>query len=243
MHDRRFDRLTQAIAASTSRREVIGLLAAMAAVRFRPQRAVAAHDEAVCEPGLTSCAGEDACVDLRSDLNHCGACGSICESGLAPVACRAGECVRANCPVGVEYCGVVDGCRDLSSDRAHCGACGNFCVQGSCVGGVCAPSNAGCSRGEIECGGMCVATCCNNDHCGACGTACTLPFTCFEGICDCPSGDCPPLTLPNTGTSGVGDDSARSAWSALVAAGAATMAAIGVRRAGAPANDSVGGRR
>jgi hypothetical protein len=47
-----------------------------------------------------------------------------------------------------------------------------------------------CAPGQATCGGVCVDTCCNNDHCGTCGNACTPPFTCFEGQCDCPSGLC-----------------------------------------------------
>jgi hypothetical protein len=48
-----------------------------------------------------------------------------------------------------------------------------------------------CGDGQTDCPGSgCVDLCCNNDHCGACGNACTGGFTCFEGVCDCPSGLC-----------------------------------------------------
>jgi hypothetical protein len=41
-----------------------------------------------CPAGRTLCNG--ACVDLRSDPNHCGACGSVCPSGAR---CELGACV------------------------------------------------------------------------------------------------------------------------------------------------------
>ena len=223
MDDERFDLLARAIAASTSRRRVVGMFAA--ALAWRPVPAMAAQEASGCAPGLTYCAEAGACVDLLSDLNHCGACGSVCASELVPVACRGGECVRANCPEGIEYCGAVDGCRDLCPDPAHCGACGNPCASGICSGGVCTSSGDGCPEGEITCDGVCVATCCNNQHCGACGNACAPPLTCFEGICDCPSGNCPPVTLPNTGSGSMDRSPTDSSWAALAATGAVAAAA------------------
>jgi hypothetical protein len=175
-----------------------------------------------CGPGLTDCGG--ICVDLQSDMNHCGACGSICESQLVPVECRGGVCERANCPVGIEYCGAVDGCRDLSSDPAHCGACGNACASGVCSGGVCSSGGASCAEGQTDCGGVCVDICCNNDHCGACGNVCTPGLTCFEGVCDCPSGNCPPTKLPDTGH---GLDTKNAGRAARIAAALAGVAAAG----------------
>jgi hypothetical protein len=183
--DHQFDVLTRVFATCTSRRKALALLAAMTVAGSRPGRASA---QATCEAGLTDCGG--ICVDLQSDMNNCGACGEICESDLVPVECRSGVCERASCPVGIEYCGAVDGCRDLSSDPAHCGACANACASGVCSGGVCATGGGSCAEGQAECDGMCVDTCCNNSHCGACGNACPSGTSCFEGICDCPSGLC-----------------------------------------------------
>jgi hypothetical protein len=231
MDGQRFDLLTRAIAASRTRRQALGLLTAAVFVGVRPWRTLAAQGESTCAAGLTYCEEASACVDLGSDMNNCGACGAVCESGLVPVECRGGECVRANCPVGIEYCGAVDGCRDLSSDPAHCGACANACASGVCTGGVCESSGGACPEGEVECDGVCVTTCCNNDHCGACGNACTGGLTCFEGQCDCPSGNCPPVTLPNTGTGSAGADSRGASWPAWAVAGAAALAAIGGNRA------------
>ena len=194
MDDRQFDRIARAAARGASRRQVLAALAsATVASRLGAGRPAAA--QATCAPGQTNCGG--ACVDLATDLAHCGACDAPCASKLVAVACRDGQCVRADCAVGQEYCGAVDGCRDLTSDPLHCGACGNACPAGQdCVDGACAtgsgtgPTQTACAEGQLVCGGVCVDGCCNNDHCGACGNACTGVLTCFEGQCDCPSGNC-----------------------------------------------------
>lgn len=229
MDDQRFDILTRIFATCSSRRQALSLLAAIAVAGGRPRRVSAAQADAPapsCEAGLTYCPDAGACVDLQSDLNNCGACGEICESGLVAVDCRGGECVRADCPVGLEYCGAVDLCRDLSTDPSHCGACANACASGVCTGGVCAPGGGGCAEGQTECAGVCVDTCCNNDHCGACGNVCTGGLTCFEGVCDCPSGLCPPVKLPNTGRGGTDLETGGNRWAALAMTGAAAVSAL-----------------
>ena len=189
MDNQRFDAFARAISACTSRRQALGLLAAAALAPWRGLSAAAAPAATGCEPGLTYCENVGACVDLATDLNNCGACGAVCESGLVPVRCRNGVCERASCPPELEYCGAVDLCRDLSSDPLHCGAYQNPCASGVCVGGVCAPAG-GCAPGQTDCGGVCVDTCCDNNNCGACGNVCPAGLTCFEGVCDCPSGLC-----------------------------------------------------
>jgi hypothetical protein len=47
-----------------------------------------------------------------------------------------------------------------------------------------------CAEGQLDCGGVCIDTCCDNANCGGCGIVCTSGQTCFEGVCDCPSGLC-----------------------------------------------------
>lgn len=194
MDGQRFDRLARTVAAHASRRQLVRLAAGMALAGMLPGRAQAmqeASEATDCDAGLTFCTDAGACVDLQTDMANCGACGSVCESQLVPVACRAGECVRADCPPGIEYCGAVDLCRDLSIDPEHCGGCGNACASGLCVDGACADApGQSCAAGQTNCGGVCIDTCCDNANCGACGIACPAGTTCFEGQCGCPSGFC-----------------------------------------------------
>jgi len=142
-----------------------------------------------CPPGLTLCgtAGELlGCFDLSSDLNNCGACFNVCQSGLVSVACRGGQCVRADCPPELTYCGAVDLCRDLSTDPLHCGGCGTACASGVCTAGVCA--DTGCGPGLVDCGGVCVKLSSNRANCGTCGFICAQGADCLSGQCLCRAG-------------------------------------------------------
>ena len=144
MDEQHFDALTRPLG-TAPRRSLLWLglsgLAALVASRAWPVQAQQ-NDSQTCAAGLTLCP-DAGCVDLQSDLDHCGACGILCASQLVAVDCRNGECVRADCPSELEYCGPVDLCRDLQSDPANCGGCSNACASGVCERGVCAPVLAG----------------------------------------------------------------------------------------------------
>jgi hypothetical protein len=185
MDDQRFDRLARSFAQRTSRRSVLRAAAAGAAAGVLARGATASA-QADCEAPLVDCNGT--CVDLLTDMANCGACGEICESSLVGVACIGGECVRTSCPAALPLqCGVtVDDCVDPATDPNNCGDCGVVCDSGVCIGGAC----GACAEGQTTCVGYCADTCCDNNNCGACGVVCTDGRTCFEGICDCPSGDC-----------------------------------------------------
>ena len=74
------------------------------------------------EPTCETCGGS-ACVDLRADANHCGACDAACPQGTI---CVEGSC---DCPASIS----------LTSDPDNCGACGARCAPGQkCQDGVCA---------------------------------------------------------------------------------------------------------
>ncbi|MFH1807147.1 MAG: hypothetical protein ABIJ09_00275 [Pseudomonadota bacterium] len=87
----------------------------------------AVADAALCaEPTPDECAGT--CVDLDTDLSHCGTCELSC-SGVSPACCGRG-------------------CVDTDSDPAHCGNCTTSCHPGiSCVGGQCVDA---CADGSVE---------------------------------------------------------------------------------------------
>src|SRR5206468_583302 len=153
--EQRFDALARAFG-TAPRRSLLrfGLSGMVAAVASRVWPAEARQDVSqTCAAGLTFCPGAG-CVYLQTDLDHCGACDSLCTSQLVAVACRGGECVRADCPPELEYCGPVDLCRDFQSDPAHCGDCGNACASGVCERGVCAAAAGGtCAEGQANCDG------------------------------------------------------------------------------------------
>jgi hypothetical protein len=88
------------------------------------------HTADLCPPGQDVC--DSRCVDLLSDVEHCGACGAACTGGS--MCAGASGCV---CPDGLTFC--AGACVDLNTSASHCGECGNFCSIGSaCNGGTCA---------------------------------------------------------------------------------------------------------
>ena len=147
-----------------------------------------------CAEGLTNC--NEICVNIESNINHCGACKNVCASHEL---CEAGACT---CAEGFFSCDELpeNGCEtDLMTDEMNCGACGVECIDGqSCVAGVC-----GCAEGFADCdqdlsNGCEVDIRTDNENCGGCaaftteGIACTDNQTCIEGSCTCDEGfgDC-----------------------------------------------------
>ena len=108
--------------------------------------------------------GEDACatlcgmscVDITSDVQHCGSCDIDCRVGKptgATARCKSGACAY-DCGVDRVYC--LGTC--LGSDADHCG---EGCVQCIpiphavtwCASGACVQQ---CSQGYVLMGGTCV---------------------------------------------------------------------------------------
>ena len=97
----------------------------------------------LCNSGYANCnqsAGDGCEVDLASNLNHCGTCGTVCPvpPGGSP-ACTGGVCGVGSCNPGLGDCDLngANGCEaDLSYDENNCGACATACVGGDfCNGG------------------------------------------------------------------------------------------------------------
>ncbi len=134
--------------------------------------------EPPCDEGFTDCDGT--CRDTDVDRSNCGACGYVCDVGLA---CVEGACVLL-CPEGRAAC---DGaCVALADDDAHCGACGASCGSGECAESTCGPE---CAPGEGLCDGACVATATAMEACGSCGNACDEEAMCLDGRC-CQAEEC-----------------------------------------------------
>lgn len=145
--------------------------------------------------GIHACC-DDQCVSLKTNSDHCGACGAACPSGEA---CCAGKCA------------------DLDTDQKNCGECGRSCPATS---SVCQRGDCVCGPGHTPCGNGCCeqlnATCCSGGCCpepdGVCCPdrttccprsipVCCGPFCCFSGSrCVNPAtGECAPGPAASAG--------------------------------------------
>jgi hypothetical protein len=105
--------------------------------------------------GQTTCSGQ--CVDLQSNLQNCGSCGTVCPTGGGTASCTAGKC-SITCPSGKTLCG--EKCVDLQSDVNNCGSCAKVCTGiGSSTSPTCSGGKCGlnCYSPAVKC----VDTCCD----------------------------------------------------------------------------------
>jgi len=124
-----------------------------------------------CLPGLMRIG--DACVDLLSDPNNCGAPGVRCAGGV----CSGGHCTT-ECSAPRRAC--EGACVDIASDVTNCGECGRTCDRGQlCVRGGChsyrsagdclsCPCASSCTGEFPQCcplPGTATAICVATDHC------------------------------------------------------------------------------
>src|SRR5213078_2724669 len=103
-------------------------------------------------------AGNGCETNLNTDLNNCGACGTVCTTPAnATAVCSTGSCDFL-CNPGLAKCNGA--CLDTSADINNCGACDHACAAGEgCCGGACISLNT-------------------SSNCGACGSACAADQVC-----------------------------------------------------------------
>lgn len=161
--------------------------------------ACSAAGESLCVNGKCGCEHRcgGACVDLKTDALHCGACNAACPPGAS---CVAGACVceppgeAADAGADADASADADAdadaapspststmmlcdhaCVDVASDPSRCGACDNVCGPNqTCI-------DAKCTCKGKTCGGACVDTASDPGNCGGCGVACA--YTCTSGSC------------------------------------------------------------
>ena len=180
--------------------------------------------EKTCNAGFADCNGLpiDGCeINISSDVNNCGGCGTVCSANNGTPACAAGQCTEKTCNAGFADCNrlPIDGCEiNISSDIKNCGGCGitcsanngtPACVAGQCPEKTCNPGFADCNANPADGCETNVTTDLNN--CSACGTKCIgangaeacmngqcKVTTCDPGFADCngnPADGCEADTL------------------------------------------------
>ncbi|MFT3926147.1 MAG: hypothetical protein QM778_26620 [Myxococcales bacterium] len=160
-----------------------------------------------CTNGTTMCKPYSenenfACVDTKTDVNNCGACGS--NQGVPNAAaqcdykaedCVAGSCTAKTCPAGQTMCNGM--CLDLANDGDHCGTtCGDYtgcdptqiCQNGACT-------NPNCGAGALACNHQCVPN--DTANCGDCGNYCEPTESCDGVGCGCAAGLTACTSYPN----------------------------------------------
>ena len=132
--------------------------------------------------GQTCC--NRACVDTRTSLMSCGACGMVCSPPAHGVAsCASGKCGIASCEASFADCDgmAANGCEvSTLGDPKNCGGCGKACPavangMPGCTGGACGID--ACVGSFSDCdkqlaNGCEVDTSMDLANCGACGKAC-----------------------------------------------------------------------
>ncbi|MBI2395525.1 MAG: hypothetical protein HYV09_38520 [Deltaproteobacteria bacterium] len=160
-----------------------------------------------CPTGETCCTG--ACVDVASNLDHCGKCGEKCSVTSGSAKCEAGACAVASCSGTLADCDkdYSNGCEvDTATSLTSCGACGTNCEPAHATGAACTSSTCGygaCESPWADCDGNAANGCewsvaSDTANCGSCGNACpavanatstcssgTCGFTCLTGFADC----------------------------------------------------------
>ncbi len=141
-----------------------------------------------CGNGLTQCG--NACADLNSDVQNCGACMKACSNANGATACIAGGC-SPTCSADFADCdgNAANGCETPLATTANCGGCKKTCTNPhgttACAAGACIPT---CDAGFDSCDANGANGCETNiqtdaTHCGTCATTCGASQLCASAVC------------------------------------------------------------
>ncbi len=184
MDAQQFDRLTQQLSRALTRRRFGAVLATLgfgtglsAVTSAKPKKGQKKKKKAKpCAAGTVRCGA--ACIDTRTNAQHCGGCGQSCPDGQG---CDGGACQTQGCAGDRELCG--SDCVNLDNDEQNCGECGRACGGDlTCIDGDC-----GCADGT-RCGTECIDLDADELNCGECGLACNGDLACLSGACGCATG-------------------------------------------------------
>lgn len=119
---------------------------------------------------LECCDGRN-CLDLDTELAHCGSCNNSCpKTGAYNKICKKGRCV---CPPHLPH-ECPGECVNLNSGHPYCGRCGNACLFNSCCVYDANKGYSYCTQVSFES---------DINNCGACGVKCPGGWICCEGKC------------------------------------------------------------
>jgi len=126
-----------------------------------------------CSSNQDECSG--VCVNVQTDNQNCGSCGTTCGSGTA---CQNGTC---SCASGLVSCS--NQC--VPSNVQHCGNSCTACTSGQvCVNNACSGS---CPTGTMKCNDGACSSNTDSAHCGNSCTMCGGGSSCVNGSCQCAS--------------------------------------------------------
>ncbi|HRI65339.1 MAG TPA: hypothetical protein PK156_13915, partial [Polyangium sp.] len=163
-----------------------------------------------CAPPFADCnlVATDGCeTNINTNVNNCGACGTVCMLANATPACSNGGCTIAMCNAGFGDCDgmAANGCEtNLNTSATNCGSCGAGCSTNngtpSCMSGMCSIAcNVGFANCDMNVANGCEINTTNNvNNCGMCmnscppagGTPACNNSTCGVSMCAGGRGDC-----------------------------------------------------
>jgi hypothetical protein len=152
-------------------------------------------DHANCDTDLTN-----GCeVDLKTDKNHCGNCGTACSTAnTTSTSCNAGTCAPICAGTHISCTNPQNGCPiDSATDDGNCGGCGKGCdasaaahvtsnhCSASACNPLCAPLFADCDSNKANGCELPVGS--DKLNCGGCGVVCgsahASATSCTGGAC------------------------------------------------------------
>jgi sugar lactone lactonase YvrE len=151
--------------------------------------------DAGCPSPLTACNG--ACVNLKTNVNHCGDCNTPCSP--EGDTCSSGTCTcgsAAKCTSGLSCSGASCKCQEG-------GACAGCCSGNSCIP-IASEDSTKCGKSGAACKSCADSNDCTSEACtqGACvvtnlsgskcddGNSCTYTDLCTSGTCKGTSYSC-----------------------------------------------------